>query len=253
MILIGCAFKGELMALKTQLFNSSTSTVMPLDGGLKGYQGRCGNNEIALLMTGIGMRRAREATRLALERWPATEFILSTGVAGGLNPDLAIGAIVLANSVMTCHFETGLPEHIFEVARAQREAMQAALASAGKTALGGTIFTSKTPLTTVAAKTRAAELSGAVAVDMESAAIALVAAAQGIPYVCLRTILDVASETVMGAELADEDGRVRPLAAMRAIVTNPAIVTGGIRLLRNLRVATKTMGEAVAAAIGVAG
>jgi adenosylhomocysteine nucleosidase len=252
-ILIGCAFKGELTALKTQLFDSSTSTVMPLDGGLKGYQGRCGNNEIALLMTGIGMRRAREATRLALERWPAAEFVLSTGVAGGLSPDLAIGAIILADSVMTCHFETGLPEHILEVAREQREAMQVALASAGKTALGGTIFTSKKPLTTVAAKTRAAELSGAVAVDMESAAIALVAATRGIPYVCLRTILDVANENVMGAELANEDGRVRPLAAMRAIVTNPAILTGGIRLLRNLRVATKAMGEAVAAAIGVAG
>jgi purine-nucleoside phosphorylase len=151
---------------------------------------------------------------------------------------------------MTCHFETGLPEHILEVARDQREAMQAAFERTGKIASVGAIFTSKKPLTTVAAKSRAAELSGAVAVDMESAAIALEAATRGIPYVCLRTILDLASENVMGAELADEDGRVRPFAAVRAIVTNPAILTGGVRLLRNLRLATKAMGEAVAAAIG---
>ena len=52
-----------------------------------------------------------------------------------------------------------------------------------------------------------------------------------------------------GAGLADENGRVRPFAAARAIVTNPAIIAGGIRLLRNLSVATKAMAEAVAEAI----
>lgn len=249
MIVIGCAFKGELAALKTHLFDSSNAAAAPLDDDLKGYLGRCRNNEIALVMTGIGMRRAREATRLALKRWPTPEFILSTGVAGALSPELAIGAIILADSVMTCHFETGLPEHILEVGHKQRDVIAAALASAGKSASTGAIFTSRKPLTTVAAKSRAAELSGAVAVDMESAAIALEAATRGVPYVCLRSILDLASEDVMGAELADEDGRVRPLAAARAIVTNPAILTSGIRLMRNLRVATKAMGEAVEAAI----
>jgi adenosylhomocysteine nucleosidase len=249
-IVIGCAFRGELIALKTHLFDSSNAAATPLNDGLKGYLGQRGNNEIALVLTGIGMRRAREATRIALKRWPAPEFILSTGVAGALSLDLALGAIVLADSVMTCHFETGLPEHILEVAREQREAMDVALTNTGKSARAGAIFTSKKPLTTIDAKRRAAELSGAVAVDMESAAIALEAATRGVPYVCLRTILDTANEDVMGAELADENGRVRPFAAARAIVTNPAILTSGIRLLRNLRVATKAMGEAVAAAIG---
>jgi nucleoside phosphorylase len=247
---IGCAFKGEMTALKTHLFDSPNTTLASLNDGLKGYLGKRGNNEIALVLTGIGMRRAREAMRIALKRWPAPEFILSTGVAGALSPDLAIGAIVLADSVMTCHFETGLPEHILGVAREQREAMDAALANTGKSARAGAIFTSTKPLTTVAAKSRAAELSGAVAVDMESAAIALEAATRGIPYVCLRTILDTANEDVMGAELADENGRVRLFAAARAMVRNPAILTSGLRLLRNLRVATKAMGEAVAAAIG---
>jgi adenosylhomocysteine nucleosidase len=248
-IVIGCAFKGELTALKTRLFDSPHAPITPLDNGLSGYLGRRGNNEIALVMTGIGMRRAREATRLMLQRWPAPEFILSAGVAGALSPELAIGAVVLADSVMTCHVETGLPEHILEVARPQRATLQVALEGNGKGTCAGAVFTSKKPLTTVAAKSRAAELSGAVAVDMESAAIALEAATRGVPYVCLRTILDLASEDVVGAELANEDGRVRPFAAARAIVTNPTILRGGFRLMRNLRIATGAMGEAVAAAI----
>ncbi|HEX4210193.1 MAG TPA: hypothetical protein VHY56_07370 [Candidatus Binataceae bacterium] len=249
MIVIACAFKNELAALKKHLFDSSNPTPLPLDSRLKGYSGQCGNNEIALVITGIGMRNARATTRLALDRWPAPELILSTGVAGALSPDLTTAAIVLADSVMTCHLETGLPEHILEVAREPREALRSALASAGKIPSAGAIFTSKKPLTTVAAKSRAAELSGAVAVDMESAAIALEAATRGVPYVCLRAILDLANEAVMGAELADEDGHVRPLAAALAIVRRPAILSGGIRLLRNLRVATNAMGEAVSAAI----
>jgi adenosylhomocysteine nucleosidase len=249
MILIACAFKAELAALRTHLFGHGANYVDRLNSGLAGYHALIGHNEIAVVMTGIGMRKARAATRAALDRWPAPEFILSTGVAGGLHVGLAVGSIVLADSVMTCDAETGLPEHILEVTHDRREALRTALERSGKTSIGGAIFTSRKPLSRIADKIRAAELSGAVAVDMESAAIALEAAAHGIPYVCLRTILDLASEDLMGAELAGEDGRVRPLTALRTIIRNPSVVTGGIRLLRNLRIATKAMGEAVATAL----
>jgi nucleoside phosphorylase len=150
---------------------------------------------------------------------------------------------------MTCHIETGLPEHILEVAREPHDGMKAALERAGRAFFSGTILTAKSPLATAEAKSRAAELTGAIAVDMESAAIAYEAAVKGIPFACLRTILDTAIEDLPGASLADENGRVRPFAAAHAIVTNPAIITAGIRLLRNLKIAANAMGEAVAAAI----
>jgi len=248
-ILIFCAFKRELTPLRTWLLSRSQPPAGPLANGLNGYSGQCGTRETVLITTGIGMRRARSSARRALDQFPAPEFILSTGVAGALDPGLAVGATVVADSVMTCHVETGLPEHILEVARVPRDAMKAALEHGQRSFATGAILSSKNPLVTVAAKNRAAELTGAVAVDMESAAIAYEAAVRGIPFVCLRTILDTAFEDVPGASLADENGRVRPFAAARAIVTNPAIIAGGIRLLRNLRVATNAMGEAVAAAI----
>jgi adenosylhomocysteine nucleosidase len=135
------------------------------------------------------------------------------------------------------------------VAQDRRQSLRTALERSGRPSVGGTIFTSRKPLSRIADKARAAELSGAIAVDMESAAIALEAAARGVPYVCMRTILDHAGEDIAGAELADENGRVRPLAALRMIFRNPSVVTGGIRLLRDLRVATRAMGEAVAVAL----
>jgi adenosylhomocysteine nucleosidase len=249
MILIGCAFKAELAALRSHLFGNNAASAERLNSGLAGYEWRSGSRHIAVVMTGIGLRKARSATRQALQRWPAPEFILSTGVAGGLHSSLAIGTIVLPNSVMTCHAETGLPEHVLEVTHERRESLRLGLERSGKAAVGGTMFSSRKPLSTIADKMRAAELCGAVAVDMESAAIALEAAARGIPYVCLRTILDRSSENIVGAELAGENGNVRPLAALGAIARNPSMVVGGIRLLRNLRFATRAMGEAVAAAL----
>jgi hypothetical protein len=78
---------------------------------------------------------------------------------------------------------------------------------------------------------------------MESAVIALEAQRRGIPFVCIRTILDTAGEDVVGAALADENGRVRPLAAAKAVISNPGLVAGAARLLRNLRLATNALAE----------
>jgi adenosylhomocysteine nucleosidase len=249
MILIGCAFKAELAALRIHLFGRTANPIEPLDGGLIGYRGPFGTDDVILLMTGIGMRKARDATLAALERWPEPEFILSTGVAGALDPALIVGAIVLADRVMICDPETGMPEHMLDVTRERRVALLGALRNAGKAVADGVILTSRKPLSRIADKRRAAELCGAVAVDMESAAIALAASARGVPYVCLRTILDLAGEDLIGAELADENGRVRLLAAIGAVTRNPSVLVAGVRLLRNLRIATDAMGEAVAAAL----
>ena len=171
-ILIFCAFKRELTPLRASLLAHSEPSVTLVDG-VNGYGGSFNTCEIVLITTGIGMRQAHASARRAFDRFPAPALVLSTGVAGALAPGLAVGAAVIADSVMTCHVETGLPEHILEVAREPRDAMKAALERAQQTFASGAILTSKSPLATVQAKSRAAELTGAIAVDMESAAIAM--------------------------------------------------------------------------------
>jgi len=70
-----------------------------------------------------------------------------------------------------------------------------------------------------------------------------------VPCVCLRTIMDTAEHELAGAGLADEEGNVRMLAAASALIRNPRMVGGVIRLVRNLRQATTAMAIAVEAVV----
>jgi nucleoside phosphorylase len=135
-------------------------------------------------------------------------------------------------------------EHVLDVPRDWFDTYASALTSAGLGFTKGAILTSRHALTTGAEKRAAGEHSGAVAVDMESAAIALEAATRGLPFVCMRTILDTVDQELVGARLADEYGHVRPRAALQALVTNPGIVVGLYRLLRNLRLSTHALANA---------
>ena len=103
----------------------------------------------------------------------------------------------------------------------------------------------KYPLVTESEKRLAGASSGALAVDMETAVIAREAAARGIPFVAMRTIMDTVEHDLAGAGLADENGKVRPLKAAATLARNPAMVAGVVRLLRNLRRASDAMAVAV--------
>ena len=69
------------------------------------------------------------------------------------------------------------------------ETYSSALDAAGIRYTRGALLTVKYALATGAEKRLAAEHTGAVAVDMETAVIAFEAAARGIPFVAMRTII----------------------------------------------------------------
>jgi nucleoside phosphorylase len=103
----------------------------------------------------------------------------------------------------------------------------------------------KYPLATEGEKRRAGQSTGAIAVDMETAVIAVEAAARGIPFVAMRTIMDTVEHDLAGAGFADENGKVRPFKAAATLARNPAMVAGVVRLVRNLRRASDAMAVAV--------
>jgi adenosylhomocysteine nucleosidase len=90
----------------------------------------------------------------------------------------------------------------------------------------GAILTRRAPVASVAEKRRLFAETGAIAVDMETAAVAAVAHAAGRPFVAVRAIVDAASRTLPAAAIAAmrADGRVdvmallaRPWDALRLI------------------------------------
>jgi len=243
MILIFVALKAESHAVRARVSNRQAV----LDRDFSGDQGRIAGVPVALVTTGMGMRRSRIASACAMDSLAGIDLVLISGVAGGLRDDLTVGQVVLSERLMTCRDDDFQPERIVEAPAAWIARFATALAASGISCATGPTITSRRPIATAADKQRAYLQSGGVSVDMESAAIALEAERRGLPFVCMRTILDPAGEDVVGARLVDQNGRVRQLAAARALITSPRMIIGVVRLLRNLRQATHSLASALEA------
>jgi adenosylhomocysteine nucleosidase len=244
-ILIFCAFGAELWPLRSLL----TEPRALAGSNLRGFHGHIGATNVTLIASGIGTRHAQHAAALALDRLQDVEGIITTGVAGALHADLPIGRVVMADRLMVRRGEEFAFEAEVETPLSHRAPLATALDAARITFAVGPMLTSRRVIARVADKRRAYEALGAIAVDMESAIIGLEATRRQLPFVCLRTIMDTAIDEIEGAYLADENGRVRLRAVATALMTQPRLIVASMKLMRNLRAATRSMTEAVAAVL----
>lgn len=137
--------------------------------------------------------------------------LLSFGLAGGLVPGLRPGDVVVAEAVVTAAGSRCVadPEWVGRV-----------LAAALPRMVPGSIAGADRAVADPRDKAALARATGAVAVDMESHAVAAVAARAGLPFLALRAIADPAERGLPSAALAalDPGGRIRIgrlLAALR--------------------------------------
>ncbi|HKV55288.1 MAG TPA: hypothetical protein VJN94_11685 [Candidatus Binataceae bacterium] len=244
MILLFHAFAAEVHPIIARLTEASA---LP-DAAVRGQQGKISGVPVTLVASGIGMRRSRLAAGRAMDSLPAAELVIISGVAGALRDNLAVGHPVLGQRLITRRSDDDFqPEQILDIPSEYFVRLATALEAAQIDYTAGAMMTSRRALTTSADKRRAHTESGAITVDMESAAIAFEAQRRGLPFVCLRTILDTASEDVVGAALADENGEVRALAAAKALITHPRMIGGVVHLLRNLRLAASSLASTLEA------
>jgi adenosylhomocysteine nucleosidase len=245
LILIFYAFSREVSALKRRLRNRTALKIR----GLNGFRIRTEHGEIAFIATGIGMKRARAIARQALTAFPETELVIGTGVAGALSAGLRPGDIVIADRAMKAREDTSHPEQVLPVDPETLAYCERTLHAAGLESSTGGILSSPHVITNGAGKRAAKQHSGAIVVDMESAAIAIEATARGVPFAIVRTVVDSLEDEVFGAEMADEHGRVRPLAAANYLVRNPGAVLKIPWMIRNLALATRALADAIEALI----
>jgi adenosylhomocysteine nucleosidase len=132
-----------------------------------------------------------------------------------------------------------------------REILRAAIA-ARCPVVGGRLLTSAAPIDAIAAKAHLFLETGAVAVDMESAGVAAVAARHGLPFIAVRVIADAAGDALPQAVVAaSREGQVRILPLLLGILKSPRQVAQLLRLARRFFRATRTL-VAVAATGGLA-
>lgn len=170
------------------------------------HEGRLAGREVVLVLSGIGKVAAAATTALLCERW-APQALLFTGVAGGLAPGVAVGDLVVGTQFLQHDLDASPIFPRWEIpgrglARLPADVPLQALLQASAHAVAGArrchaglIVSGDRFVSSAAESARLqADLPEALAVDMESAAVAQVAADFGVPLAVLRSISDRADD-----------------------------------------------------------
>ena len=151
--------------------------------------------------------------------------LLSFGTAGGLTADLKPGAVVIPQSVAV---DDG---RVYETSEPWRDSVLRGLADA-EAIDTRTMTSTDAVVTTVAAKRALAAQTDAVAVDMESHAVAAAAEEAGILFLAIRAVADPASRAIPAwvTGKISENGTPSYGAILAGLAMHPWEVPGLFRL-----------------------
>lgn len=163
--------------------------------------------------------------------------VVSFGVAGGLDPDLKSGAVVVATEVVA-----GVSRWLASEALSD-ELIAGAGVGRQKVFRGGLVGVEKV-VTGQAGKAALRSEFGAAAVDMESHIAAEFAAKAGLPFAALRVVSDPASRALpeIATTAIKPNGDIDMRKVLRGIARNPLVIRALVstgrdfnRALRSLR------------------
>jgi adenosylhomocysteine nucleosidase len=191
----------------------------------------------------MGMAAATRCARSLLDE--GATALVSWGMAGGLDPRLAPGAIFLPDTVIS-------PSGVALTTDASWRTRLGAAVAAHHPVNGGRLLTSARAVGSLAEKANLFREAGAVAVDMESAAVAEVAQSNGVPFIAVRVIVDGATDALPRAvtDAADSEGHLKIWRLLGALARTPGELGPLLRLAGRYRAANRSL--AAVARVGVA-
>ncbi|MCB8880277.1 hypothetical protein ACELLULO517_08540 [Acidisoma cellulosilytica] len=156
--------------------------------------------------------------------------LISFGLAGGLDPALAAGVAVVPCRVLHQGQVYDCDPALSRVLLTVGQQVDFLLAGDGVVGLA-------------ADKDRLWRQTGAAAIDLESGAVAEVAAARGLPFAVLRAVCDPASRDLPSAaiEALDEAGRIAPMKMAGILARHPQQILGLIALGRDAARGRRTL------------
>lgn len=159
--------------------------------------------------------------------------LLSFGLAGGLEPSLRAGALIVPDVVMSRngHFPTHPP----------------LAATLGR--VSGAVFSGGSAVATAGSKRALFDQTGAACIDLESAAVAEAAARHALPFAVLRAICDPAERSLPQAALValDGAGRVGIWRVVRVAVGRPRELPALFSLATDAAIARRALSRRVTA------
>lgn len=210
-IAIFCAMPLEIPPFKRQIQIEEEDRV----GTLRFWRGKYKEKMLTLVQSGVGKVHAAAATQFVINQH-SPDAIFSCGTAGGLDNRCQIGDIVIGKMTVQHDYGFVLPETFIhygiQVCRANGKKRFLKEFPADKQLLHvadcigkqwkekphiffGSILTGDQIILSAEKRQSLAGQFGALAVDMESAAIALVCMTNGVPFLSIRGISDHSDET----------------------------------------------------------
>jgi hopanoid-associated phosphorylase len=181
------------------------------------------------VVCGGGQIQLRRSLEAAIKQ--GCHGVLSFGIAGGLAPHLQPGACVVARTIVS---EQGRYTSDSAWAKSLIGMVQGRTSRfAGLQRVSfGDIVGSDAPVASVETKRKLHQMTGAVAVDMESHIAARIAVEHRVPFAAFRVITDPADRTLPPAALVatNAEGGVDFQAIIRSIARNPGQLPMLVRL-----------------------
>ncbi len=189
--------------------------------------GQAGSVEVHLVVTGIGPAPAFAAAKSALSEI-VVDAVLSTGYAGALGP-AGLGELILGTEVLNWTKDHSRTRFLSDPAllAIAREAVAPACTAWSQ----GPVVTVENVVWRAVEKRALGQVTGAIAVDMESVAIAQAAATVGVPFLAIRAVSDRVDEDLpMDFNLwLTPGGRLRGIVQL---VRHPSILRSLLRMRR---------------------
>ena len=198
------------LPMEIQPFLDRCEHVKKYTGGSYVFRGGfLGQIKVAVVQTGVGFARARAATQALIDAH-SPPWVLSVGFSGALQTGMKIGDIVVATSVSDLHGQELKNDVHFPEDREQGLYV-------------GRVINTDQIVRTVEEKLQLAEQHDALAVDLESLAVAQVCQAEKKGFMAIRAISDDCSADLPSEVMSilGETGAVRAGAALGAVFKRP--------------------------------
>jgi len=201
------AMDSEVDNLITRMADTATAQY----AGRQFITGTLAGKDVVVVKSGIGKVAAAITAQMLIDRYGVCA-LLNTGMAGGLDTRLAVKDLVVATDALQHDFDLtafghaqgyiggGGDDTVPTRFEADKELVEKALTAAaqvlpaGSKAITGTVASGDIFVDDSALKAALRDDFGAAAAEMEGAAIAQTAAANGVPFIILRTISDLAEQ-----------------------------------------------------------
>lgn len=195
---------------------------------------------LALAYSGAGASNAEAAAQLLIAQ--GANQLISWGCAGALSANLKSGDLVLADELIDADGAIITIDHEWH-RRVRTVLEKAACQSSGFALRCGSLLESKTLVTTSDDKQLLHRQSTAIALDMESVAVAKVAHAQAFPFLVIRAIADpVTMDLPQAVSYAlNEQGDVQLGKLLTFLLKHPKELKGLISLGQHFNAAKRTL------------